>query len=121
MLVRNVKDFKMMILPIFYLLHGEAYNSDDPSTMNSYIVNPSRNQCNIVCLKCRVNKCNTACLEFLYHNTQYNKPKKIYEPTDITVNTRGTPFNALHYLTSHSYYGLVPQYDKAGQIMMWKR
>lgn len=108
-----------MILPIFYLLHGEAYDSDDPSTMNSYSALVSKSQVNIHCLKCRALQCNTACLEFLYHNT--NRAKRAHEPIDITVNTRGAPFNSLHYLTTHSYFGLVPEYGEDGQIMMWKR
>jgi hypothetical protein len=72
-------------------------------------------------MKCRVNKCNTSCHEFIFHNTEYNKVTKTYEPIDITVNTRGTPFNSLHYLTSHGYYGQVPKYDNEGQIINWQK
>jgi len=36
MLIRNLADFKLLILPLFYLVHGEAYDSEDPLSMSSY-------------------------------------------------------------------------------------
>ena len=36
LLIRDLKDFNLLILPIFYLIHGEAYDSQDPETMTSY-------------------------------------------------------------------------------------
>jgi hypothetical protein len=43
MLIQTLDDFKLLILPLFYLLHGEAYDSADPSTMTSYFAKVTKN------------------------------------------------------------------------------
>ena len=70
MLIQTLDDFKLLILPLFYLLHGEAYDSDDPSTMSSYYAKVTKSQLNVCCLKCSKNEWNlNFTYEFLYHNT----------------------------------------------------
>lgn len=67
MLIRNLADFKLLVLPLFYLIHGEAYDSEDPLSMSSYFASQTKSQINIQCLKCKQNKFNTLSLEFLFH------------------------------------------------------
>lgn len=101
MLIQTLEDFKLLILPVFYLLHGEAYDSDDSSTMTSYFAKVTKSQINIQCLKCNENTWSlNFTFEFLYHNTDEQG-----QPIDITVNTRGSPCHQLHYLGTHPCLG----------------
>ena len=69
MLIRTLEDFKLLILPMFYLLHGEAYDSSDPKTLTSYFAKFTKSQLNIQCLKCKENVWPlNFTFEFLYHN-----------------------------------------------------
>lgn len=119
MLIRTLKDFQLMVLPIFYLIHGEAYDSDDPKTMTSYYMNVSKSQINIQCLRCKSCKWTTLNLEFLYHNSDTTKDPA--EPIDITVNTRGSPFHGLHYYATHGYFGYMPVEGGEEGTQVWKR
>lgn len=112
MLIRTVEDFKLLILPLFYLFHGEAYDSSDPSTMASYYAKVTKNQINIQCLKCNQNDWSlNFTFEFLYHNTDEEN-----QPIDITVNTRGSACHQLHYLATHQYLGNTTQVAERNQV-----
>jgi len=100
MLIRNQEEFNLLILPIFYLLHGEAYNSQDPKTMVSYISKTTSSQLNVHCLKCKDKP--TLSLEFKYWSDGVS---------NITVNNRGSPCHGLHYLDLHGLGPNAPKYE----------
>ena len=66
-LIRDINDFKLFILPVFYLIHGEAYSSlDDSKYEASYCIVTTKKQVNIRCLKCKSNPFSTLNIEFTY-------------------------------------------------------
>lgn len=66
MLIKDIADFKLLIIPIFYLLHGEPFDSDmaDDDASESYYLNITPQFINIMCKKCEVSTFNTLRLEF---------------------------------------------------------
>ena len=100
MLIKDIKDFRMFILPIFYLLHGEPYDTDNVIEYEkSYFIKYTPSQLNIECKKCKNIEFNSLCFEFYYHNKTSCGVAR-----DITLTYRGHPLHAFHYKSLHTYH-----------------
>ena len=88
-----------MVLPLFYFLHGEAYDSESEPT--SYVVKLCSSYLQICCLKCK-NKVfpMTFTAEF-----SFKVEEETEELIEIEVGGRGILCHSLHYEGLHSLRG----------------
>jgi hypothetical protein len=93
--IRDLKDFNNLILPVFYFIHGEEFDSSKEGS--SYLILQTKKQINIQCKKCRsLGNTFNAEFEFLAEDDG---------PKDIVVHKRGAIFHSLHYEPVHRVYG----------------
>ena len=105
-MLKDLEHFKLFILPIFYLIHGEAYDSTDPASIRSYDIQITHKQVNIFCKKCKSAGHCSLIMEWLPLKSDTKNPR------DITSHHRGAIFHGLHYEDQHPIFGML-LYNKA--------
>ena len=94
-IIQNIESMKLLVLPVFYLVHGEAFDSECKQPL-SYYIQTTNSQVNIRCARCKPNNWGTLNIEF-----KFGLLDKVEGPTLICTHPRGSIFHGLHYESTH--------------------
>lgn len=100
MVIEDLDEFKMLVMPIFYLSHGEAFDSTMP--FSSYDFKVQKHKVNLYCKKC-VNK------NYLTLHVEFDHKGSIEAPIMIGFKRNTSIFHQLHYEDRHPL-GLLSLY-----------
>ena len=119
MIVKDLNDFNLLIMPVFYLIHGEKY--DTMNLNDSYRMKMTKQHyLSITCSKCDLlrrvetqiagstaqDRQITFRFEFIFSSKNDVKSGDFSDAYDIRLAKRGQIFHALHYEDYHSVQGL---------------